>query len=72
MFYNNEWHPEKLCYCRKGFVNTQCSQMVSTICHLEMIDPPLMKAKSECKFEDSEYYTYSVRGFDPCFFIPKK
>jgi hypothetical protein len=55
---------KKVCVCPRGYYGYYCAAAVPTNCYVNVTDPPFYAG---CQKEDSEYYMYSIPGFDPCF-----
>lgn len=56
----------EVCFCPSGFTGYLCDVNQYTKCYVNMTEPALYKG---CKDKpDSDYYVYSIQGFDPCFF----
>lgn len=43
-----------------------CDTALSGQCYLNITDPMFYKT---CDYPDSEYYIYSIHGYDPCYFL---
>lgn len=56
-----------VCYCPSGFTGYLCDTAAFNKCYVNITEPALYKGCSER--EDSEYYVYSIHGFDPCFYF---
>jgi hypothetical protein len=54
----------QVCYCPKGYYDYACSTSTYTKCYLNITNPPFYKGCSE--EPDSEYYMFSISGYDPC------
>ena len=53
-----------VCYCPSGFTDYLCNEAAYTKCYVNVTEPALYKG---CKDRpDSDYYVYSISGFDPC------
>jgi len=53
-----------VCYCPSGFTDYLCNEAAYTKCYVNVTSPALYKG---CKDRpDSDYYVYSIQGFDPC------
>lgn len=59
--------PHQVCHCPAGFVGSRCQFADYRKCYVNMTEPALY-AGCQGKFEDSEFYDYTIQGFDPCFF----
>ena len=62
-----EFKTKQVCYCPAGYTDYLCSTKEFTKCYVNFTNPALHEG---CKddYEDSEYYMYSIQGFDPCHF----
>lgn len=57
----------EICYCPAGYTGYLCGTSSFNKCYVNITEPALHKG---CKDkEDSDYYVYSIQGFDPCFFF---
>ena len=57
------------CWCRKDTANNaNCGATSSKVCSIKIIDPDFTQP---CRGSeaDSEYYTYSISGYDPCHWV---
>lgn len=56
----------EVCYCPAGYSDYKCHSFDYTKCYVNVTSPALYKG---CKDKaDSDYYVYSIPGFDPCYF----
>ena len=55
------------CYCPAGFSDYRCSTKDYNKCYVNFTSPALFEGCKD-KFEDSEFYVYSIQGYDPCHF----
>lgn len=53
------------CYCAAGYSGAYCNEPSYSKCYVNMTTPKLYEG---CNKPDSDYYVYSIQGFDPCFF----
>jgi hypothetical protein len=57
----------EVCYCPAGFTGFLCDTASYNKCYVNVTEPALYKG---CKDKaDSDYYVYSIQGFDPCFYF---
>jgi len=55
------------CWCPKGFTGALCQEAKQKKCYVHITEPNMDKPCSEDPENvDSEYYVYSIQGFDPC------
>ena len=58
----------ELCYCSMEYYGPYCQEHNRLICTIARTDVP-----DKCIGQDSDYYSYSIGGFDPCYKIdPQK
>ena len=67
--FSGTWNDREVCYCQSNYIDPKCSVMVPTECYLEIINPAISTQTCEIDRTDSEFYTFSNSGFDPCYFI---
>ena len=58
------------CWCRKDRKGNTCSEYVEITCNLKVTNPDFTKPWRD-KSYDSDFYTYSIPGYDPCHWIDK-
>lgn len=58
---------KQACWCPKGFTGALCQEARQKKCYVHITDPNMAKPCSDDPENvDSEYYVYSIQGFDPC------
>ena len=79
MITTNRWYQERMecdapveqisqvCYCPAGYSDFRCSTKEYTKCYVNMTNPALHEGCKD-QYEDSDFYVYSIQGFDPCHF----
>ena len=56
------------CYCPSGFKGAYCQIAAYNKCYVNITSPALFEGCAG-KYQDSDYYLYSIQGFDPCNFF---
>lgn len=56
------------CYCPAGFKGAYCQIADYHKCYVNITSPALYKG-CQGKYPDSDFYLYSIKGFDPCNFF---
>lgn len=56
---------KKVCVCPSGFSGSLCATQLYSQCFVQITEPNLAAGCSD-KHEDSDYYVYSIQGYDPC------
>lgn len=56
------------CICPSGYTGHLCKTALPNQCFVQITQPNLAAGCSE-QFEDSDYYVYSIQGYDPCYFF---
>jgi hypothetical protein len=56
-----------VCWCPKGYTGALCQEAKQKKCYVHITNPDMSKPCSDDPENvDSEYYVYSIQGFDPC------
>ena len=53
------------CLCPAGYMGAYCQYHDYTKCYVNITQPALYKGCKD-EYPDSDYYLYSIQGFDPC------